>query len=94
MVAVLCCAAILAASAVPAANDRPLIFGMNPTPMEWWGYDRMVWDPILFYRMADCASSAPIFSRTSSGSVSGTRRRWACAPGTDRTPSATASAIR
>ncbi|MEJ5297650.1 MAG: fibronectin type III domain-containing protein [Armatimonadota bacterium] len=59
VLAVLCCTAILAASAVPAANDRPLIFGMNPTPMEWWGYDRMVWDPILFYRMAaaGCASA-------------------------------------
>lgn len=42
-----------------AANDRPLIFGMNPTPMSWWGKDPNTWDPILFQRMAaaGCASA-------------------------------------
>lgn len=36
-----------------AANDRPLLFGMNPTPMDWWGYDKYTWDPILFQKMAE-----------------------------------------
>ncbi len=59
VMAMLCCLAVLAAAGARAANDRPLIFGMNPTPMEWWGYDRQIWDPILFSRMAaaGCASA-------------------------------------
>lgn len=42
-----------------AANDRPLIFGMNPIPMEWWGYDPAVWNPMQFAKMAEagCASA-------------------------------------
>ena len=42
-----------------AANDRPLIYGMNPTPMDWWGNDPYVWDPMLFQKMAQagCASA-------------------------------------
>ncbi len=49
----------LAAAAVSAANNRPLIFGMNPTPMDWWGYDKYVWDPLLFQKMAEagCATA-------------------------------------
>ena len=48
-----------AAAAVSAANNRPLIFGMNPTPMDWWGYDKYVWDPLLFQKMAEagCATA-------------------------------------
>lgn len=32
---------------------------MNPTPMDWWGYDKYVWDPILFQKMreAGCTSA-------------------------------------
>ncbi|MGC8861212.1 MAG: fibronectin type III domain-containing protein [Armatimonadota bacterium] len=42
-----------------AANNRPLIYGMNPIPMEWWGYNPLVWDPLQFRKMAEagCASA-------------------------------------
>ena len=42
-----------------AANNRPLIFGMNPIPMDWWGCDPAVWDPKQFAKMAEagCASA-------------------------------------
>lgn len=42
-----------------SANNRPLIYGMNPTPMDWWGYDANTWDPILFTKMAEggCTSA-------------------------------------
>ncbi len=45
--------------ACSAANNRPLIFGMNPVPMEWWGYDAAVWNPLEFQKMAEagCASA-------------------------------------
>lgn len=43
----------LACGLASGANNRPLIFGMNPTPTEWWGYDRNVWDPLLFQKMAE-----------------------------------------
>ena len=50
---------LIAAFGCHAANDRPLIYGMNPTPMDWWGKDPYVWDPILFQKMgqAGCTSA-------------------------------------
>lgn len=50
---------IASISTCMAANDRPLIYGMNPTPMDWWGYDKYTYDPILFQKMreAGCTSA-------------------------------------
>lgn len=50
---ILCCTVAL------AANNRPLIFGMNPIPMDWWDLDPAVWDPQEFANMAQagCASA-------------------------------------
>ncbi len=47
-----------AASACLGANNRPLIYGMNPTPMSWWG-DPNYTDDMLFQRMreAGCTSA-------------------------------------
>lgn len=43
---------VMSMHSADAANDRPLIFGMNPTPMEWWpGYEAHIWNPVLFDRM-------------------------------------------
>lgn len=48
-----CSLAIMTAGAGYSANNRPLLYGMNPTPTEWWGYDRNIWDPLLFQKMAE-----------------------------------------
>lgn len=42
-----------------AANNRPMIFGMNSTSTAQWGYDPVVWDDILYDKMAaaGCASA-------------------------------------
>jgi len=58
---VICCTALcLGALSVSClgANDRPLIFGMNPIPMEWWGYDPAVWNPMQFAKMAEAGCTA------------------------------------
>lgn len=49
----------LFAVASQAANDRPMIFGMNSTSTAQWGYDPVVWDDILYDKMAaaGCASA-------------------------------------
>lgn len=47
--------------AVPslAANNRPLIYGMNPTPMSWWYPSNPdPWDQQLFYKMAQAGCSS------------------------------------
>lgn len=42
-----------------SANDRPLIFGQNPIPTNWWGYDKNTYDPVEFDKMqqAGCSSA-------------------------------------
>ncbi len=51
--------AVLSAAA-SAANDRPLIFGMNPMPAEWSGHDgdQYWWEQVQYDRMkqAGCTS--------------------------------------
>lgn len=55
-VAALCLLSVPAA----AANDRPLIYGMNPMPAEWSGHngDQSWWEPLQYDKMkaAGCAS--------------------------------------
>ncbi|MDH7601315.1 MAG: fibronectin type III domain-containing protein [Armatimonadota bacterium] len=50
--------AVLPPCACRAANNRPLIFGMNPVPMEWWGYDAAVWNPLEFAKMAEAGCTS------------------------------------
>lgn len=42
---------LLLPALVMAANDRPLLFGQNPTPMSWWNLDPERWEPILYRKM-------------------------------------------
>lgn len=49
---------LVSAGACSAANNRPLLYGMNPTPMDWWGYDALTWDPILFQKMAQAGCTS------------------------------------
>ena len=50
--------ACLCCTPSPGANNRPLIFGMNPIPMEWWGYDPLVWNPLEFLKMAEAGCTS------------------------------------
>ncbi|MCL6630982.1 MAG: beta-galactosidase, partial [Armatimonadetes bacterium] len=41
-----------------SANDRPLIFGQNPIPTNWWGYDKNTYDPVEFDKMQQSGCSS------------------------------------
>ncbi len=44
--------------ACSSANNRPLIYGMNPTPMDWWELDPNIWDSLLFQKMAQAGCTS------------------------------------